>query len=84
MGTRKLVVYFFFVFNALWFLYIYSAKKKKINWEKLGSCVSVEVFICMITLCLEKRKFFLEKVGIVLDSFELCTPKSLPSQNVLQ
>ena len=55
------MVYFFYVLIALWFLYIYSAKKK--SWEKLGSCVSVEVFICMITFRLEKRKCFFGKSG---------------------
>ena len=57
------MVYFFYVFIALWFLYIYSAKKKKIIWEKLGSCDSVEVFTCMITLRLEERKCFFGKNG---------------------
>ena len=33
-----------------------QCKKKKNTWEKLGSCISVEVFIYLITLSLEKRK----------------------------
>ena len=56
------MVYFFLCFHCT-VVSIHLQCQKKKSWEKLGSCVSVKVFICMITLRLEKRKCFLGKSG---------------------
>ena len=65
--------------------YTFTVPKKKKKLGKTWFLRFCQGFYLYDNLASRKKKmFFLEKVGIVLDSFELCIPKSLPNQNVLQ